>query len=587
MKSRRAILPLLLLVFLAGSHAGNRNSYPLPEDRGTAGILAALHKLPVYARILQTTAHPDDESAGTLTWLSRKFHAQTALFCLTRGEGGQNILGSEKYDELGLVRTGELLEACRYYGADLYFGTVLDFGFSKTAEETLSKWGHDPTLGEIVRFIRRWRPTVILSRFQGSPADGHGHHQAAGILTKEAFRAAADPNSYPDQLKNGLAPWKAKKLYVSSPIGPMPGNPEGAAAWTVQVPVGDYDPVLGRSYREIAMEGYGKHRSQGDGAAYSAPGRGYEYFKLEESSAGTKPKEDSFFDGIDTSLGAIADLPGIDKAALPFLQGDLSSAEYAAAKALQSFQSSAPEKSAAAVADGILALEDAVQNIERSSISAATRELLLDALRTKLKDFQDALNMVLGLYLAARTEDLTGVPGEKQTVTVYLYNRGQETISLREINIKAPGKVLPANQGASFKELSPGSAGTYRYPIDISIHARETKPFWHLENTGDAHYQTGSAEDEFAPFGKPEIGVEAVYFYEVRREGSETGRLKERDCGADPCRRRSAGRRSIARLGFRGISGCPGPFGCGGSRLPDISDKLESAPVQITGHCRE
>ncbi len=347
MKTRIWVISLLLLLALSASQAGNRNTYPLPEERGTAGILSALAKLPVYVRVLHTTAHPDDESAGTLTWLSRKFHAQTALFCLTRGEGGQNILGSEKYEELGLVRTGELLEACKYYGSDLYFGNVVDFGFSKTAEETLSKWGHDATLGEMVRFIRRWRPSIIISRFQGSPADGHGHHQAAGILTREAFRAAADPKSFPDQLSSGLGPWKTKKLYTSSPMGPMAANPEGGTAgWTVRVPVGDYDPVLGRSYREIGSEGYSKHRSQGDGESNALPGRSYEYFKLEESSVGVKAKEDSFFDSVDTSLMAILELAGDEIGNVQFLRADLSAAEQTAEKALQSFQVSSPEKSA-------------------------------------------------------------------------------------------------------------------------------------------------------------------------------------------------------------------------------------------------
>ena len=255
---RRIILAILSLLALTGAWAGNRNTYPLPEDRGTAGTLAALEKLPVYARLLQTIAHPDDESGGTLTWLSRKFHADTALFCLTRGEGGQNILGNEKYAALGLVRTGELLEACRYYGAELYFGNVLDFGFSKTAEETLSKWGHEKTLEELVRFIRLWRPTIIISRFQGSAADGHGHHQAAGILTREAFRAAGDPKKYPEQIREGLPAWEAKKLYVSarvfggasSAIGNTDRN--GRKEQIIRVPVGSYDPVLGRSYRELA-----------------------------------------------------------------------------------------------------------------------------------------------------------------------------------------------------------------------------------------------------------------------------------------------------------------------------------------------
>src|SRR5512136_432105 len=124
---------LLLLLAISGLQAGSHNAYLLPEDRGTAGTLAALEKLPVFVRVLEITAHPDDESAGTLTWLARKIHARTALFSLTRGEGGQNVLGNEKYEAMGLVRTGELLEACRFYGAELYFGKAVDFGFSKTA----------------------------------------------------------------------------------------------------------------------------------------------------------------------------------------------------------------------------------------------------------------------------------------------------------------------------------------------------------------------------------------------------------------------------------------------------------------------
>ena len=520
MKIRAWIIALLLLLALSASQAGNRNTYPLPEERGTAGILSALAKLPVYVRVLHTTAHPDDESAGALTWLSRKFHAQTALFCLTRGEGGQNILGSEKYEELGLVRTGELLEACKYYGSELYFGNVVDFGFSKTAEETLSKWGHDETLGEMVRFIRRWRPSIIISRFQGSPADGHGHHQAAGILTREAFRAAADPKSFPDQLSSGLGPWKTRKLYTSSPMGPMAANPEGSTAgWTVRVPVGDYDPVLGRSYREIGSEGYSKHRSQGDGESNALPGRSYEYFKLEESSVGVKSKEDSFFDSVDTSLMAILELAGDEIRNVQFLRADLSAAEQTTQQALQTFQVSSPEKSAAAVSQGILILGDTIRKVESSSVSALTKNVLLDALHSKLTDFQSALSAVLGIYFVARTEEATGVPGEKQQVTLSFYNRGAETVRLKNISIQAPGKITPANTNASVGELSPGSAASYRYSVDISPDARGTEPFWYLKNPADARYSTRPTPDEFVPFSKPEISAEAEYLYEFRREG--------------------------------------------------------------------
>ncbi len=507
----------VLLLAFSGSRAGNRNAYPLPEDRGAAGTLAALEKLPVYVRLLQTTAHPDDESAGTLTWLSRKFHAQTALFCLTRGEGGQNILGNEKYGALGLVRTGELLEACKYYGTDLYFGTVIDFGFSKTAQETLTKWGHEATLEEMVRFIRRWRPTVVISRFQGTPADGHGHHQAAGLLTREAFRAASDPKSFPQQLKDGLQLWQPKKLYTSifgGEAAPGGARPEGdRTGWTVRVPIGDYDPVLGRSYREIASEGYSRHRSQGDGAAFSMPGRAYEYFKLVDSSVGIKAKEDSFFDSIDTSLGSIFDLAGNEKSAVQFLQQDLASAAGTALSALRAFQASSPANSAAAVAKGIEILTESIRRVEGSSLSLPAKELLSDALKTKQMDFQKALNAVLGVYFIARSDDATGTAGEKEPLTLYFYNRGTEAVNLKDIKLQAPGSITPANTNNPFGEQPAGSAAIYRYSVNISPDARVTEPFWYTENDRDTRYRVRHTEDDLAPFGKPEIRAEATYLY--------------------------------------------------------------------------
>ena len=239
-QNRLATLALLLTLAVSILPAGSRNAIRIAEDRGTAGTLAVLNRLPVYVRVLQTIAHPDDESAGTLTWLARKYHAKTALFCLTRGEGGQNILGTEKYDALGLVRTGELLAACEYYGTDLYFGKVLDFGFSKTGEESLSKWGYEETLEEMVRFIRFWRPTIIISRFQGSPADGHGHHQAAGAITREAFQAAGNPLKYTEQIEQGFPQWQAQKLYVSARVRPGAGLDGGERTNPIiSVPVGD------------------------------------------------------------------------------------------------------------------------------------------------------------------------------------------------------------------------------------------------------------------------------------------------------------------------------------------------------------
>src|SRR5688572_8325175 len=340
------VLALILLLLSTSTWAGNRQAFPLPEERGTAGTLAALQRLPVFVRVLHTTAHPDDESSATLTWLARKVHARTALLSLTRGDGGQNVLGNEKYEAMGLIRTGELLEAGKIYGVETYFSTVFEFGFSKSAPETLSKWNHEATLEEVVRFIRFWRPTIVISKWQGNSKDGHGHHQTAGLITHEAFRAAGDSTRFPEHLKQGLLPWQAKKLYhdnvrgdldSSRGITPGLGGNQADPNWTVRVNVGAHDPVLGRSYREIGSEGYSKHRSQGNASSFAPPGRTYDYYKLMDSTLPAKDKEESFFDSIDTSLLAITEFAGPEGGPLSFLRPDLAAAQSAAQEAIDAF----------------------------------------------------------------------------------------------------------------------------------------------------------------------------------------------------------------------------------------------------------
>ena len=161
---------------------------------------------------MHTGAHPDDENSSLLAWLSRGQGARTAYLSATRGEGGQNLIGTELFEALGVIRTEELLAARDYDRAAQFFTPNYEFGFSKTADETLEKWGEDQLVGDFVRVIRQFRPEVIISRFSGTPADGHGHHQAAGIATMVAFHAAADPARYPEYGQ----PWQAKKLYMTT-----------------------------------------------------------------------------------------------------------------------------------------------------------------------------------------------------------------------------------------------------------------------------------------------------------------------------------------------------------------------------------
>ena len=235
----------------------------LPQDTGARGLDQALRKLKTTARLLQTTAHPDDEDGAMLAFQSRGKGAEVMLMSLTRGDGGQNKTGSNLFDELGVLRTLELLESARYYGVELRFSRAADFGYSKTPEETFQKWGdHGIVLADMVRVIREFRPDVVASAWSGTASDGHGHHQASGILTPEAVQAAADPKRFPEQIKEGLLPWQVKKLY----------NRTRGEDYTVRFETGVADPDLGTSYAQFGIEGYSQQKSQNASFFPARPG---------------------------------------------------------------------------------------------------------------------------------------------------------------------------------------------------------------------------------------------------------------------------------------------------------------------------
>src|SRR6266581_4389515 len=226
----------------------------IPVNKGSAALWQSLRKLHTRASMMMVTAHPDDEDGGMLTRESRGKGTRVALLTLNRGEGGANVMSPDYFDALGLVRTEELLAAGHYYGVDQYWTRVVDYGFSKTMAESIEHWTHDRVLYDVVRVVRMTRPLVITSVFVGAPTDGHGNHQVAGQMAQEAFKAAGDPNVFPDQIAAGLRPWTPLKDYARTPWF---GNDDGKLAVNVRVPEGDYDPVLGMSYVQIAREGLG------------------------------------------------------------------------------------------------------------------------------------------------------------------------------------------------------------------------------------------------------------------------------------------------------------------------------------------
>jgi len=261
---------------------------PLPEDRGAAGLYLKLKKLQTTARVMHIVAHPDDEDAATVTYLSRGLGVEMTILSLTRGESGANLVTGDFFDRLGVLRTVEFQKAARYYDAHLLFTRAVDYGYSKNVAETFRQWDRREVLKDMVRAIRFARPHVILSRWQGTPRDGHGNHEAAGILSQEAFAAAADATQFPEL---NLPAWQASKLYSN--------NRNALDDWTVRVEHGVVDPLLGRSYSQFGREGYRMHRSQGAGAASARPGPSYSYYKLLASKVGDAAKEQSFFERLD------------------------------------------------------------------------------------------------------------------------------------------------------------------------------------------------------------------------------------------------------------------------------------------------
>jgi LmbE family N-acetylglucosaminyl deacetylase len=290
----KAIRSLLLLLLLAPRLL-------LSQERGAAALHGLVNGLGNSARVLMIGAHPDDEDTNLIAWLARGRNVETAYLSLTRGDGGQNLIGNELGVALGVIRTEELLAARRIDGGRQFFTRAYDFGFSKSAEETFRHWPRDELLRDVVTVVRAFRPHVIVSVFSGTPRDGHGHHQVAGMLARDAFDMAGDTVAMSAAATRGASGWTPLKFYRA-----QRGNAQGA---TVGVNAGEYDPVLGRSYAEIAGLSRSQHRSQGFGALQRR-GPVMNYVRLEASRVGeVGGAERSMFDGIDTSWKRFASVP--------------------------------------------------------------------------------------------------------------------------------------------------------------------------------------------------------------------------------------------------------------------------------------
>jgi LmbE family N-acetylglucosaminyl deacetylase len=378
---------------MIGSVAALIASEPLPQDRGASGAWQKLLKLRTIASVMHTTAHPDDEHGGVLAMLSRGEGARVSLLTLNRGEAGDNAIGSELFDALGLIRTEELLRADQFYGVDQqYFTTVIDYGFSKRLEEALVKWGRENVLRDVVRVIRMERPLVLIARFQGNERDGHGNHQTAGLITQDAYRVAGDPSVFSEQIKEGLRPWQPLKLYM--------GGVRENEDWTIRVDPAVYSPWLGDSYANFARTGLSYQRSQNSGRNDPQPGPAYGYYKRLASQVAAPAKESSFFDGIDTNMTALF---AVLKHSAPANAATLLGAiQREVDAAMRAFKLDDPSAVVPALARGLAATRDAVKALS-SDVDAVYM------LRLKEQQFADAINTALGIDFTAVAQP-AGVP---------------------------------------------------------------------------------------------------------------------------------------------------------------------------------
>lgn len=286
----------LLITSISISLITNFSFAQSASSNNAASLKMKMQKLNTLGSVLYFAAHPDDENTRLISWLANEKLYRTGYLSLTRGDGGQNLIGTEQAEELGLVRTQELLAARGDDGGEQFFSTANDFGFSKTFAETFKIWNKEKILADAVWVIRNFQPDVIITRFPGDPRAGHGHHQASSLIAQEAFKAAADPAKFPEQLKY-VKPWQAKRiLWNTYNFGSANTIKEGQFS----VDISQFNPLLGRTYGEIAAISRTNHKSQGFG---STPQRGemYEYF---ETLAGSSPNH-SLFDGIDTNWSRV------------------------------------------------------------------------------------------------------------------------------------------------------------------------------------------------------------------------------------------------------------------------------------------
>ncbi|MEO8405609.1 MAG: PIG-L family deacetylase [Chitinophagaceae bacterium] len=426
-----------------------------PQNITSADMYQGLQKLNVLGTVLYVAAHPDDENTRLIAYLSKDKLYRTGYLSMTRGDGGQNLIGDEQGIELGLIRTQELLSARRIDGGEQFFTRAFDFGFSKGPEETFTKWDKEKILSDVVWVIRKFQPDVIITRFPTTGEGGHGHHTASAILANEAFKAAADPTRFPEQLKY-VKPWQAKRILWNTFNF---GGTNTTRPDQMIINVGGYNPLLGKSYGEIAAESRSQHKSQGFGATASR-GEALEYFA---TTGGSVAKTD-LMDDIDISWYKIKGGAAIGKMIDALIA---------------SFNLSHPEKSVS----GLVKLYKSIGALEDGYWKTK-----------KLEEVKKLIAQCSGLFIDATTNTQFAVQTDSVRINITLNNRLGADAVLQKISID--------NIDSSFSQtLAPDINFNFSRNIYVSPSKSLTQPYWLENKMAEGYYNVTNA----LKIGQPDI----------------------------------------------------------------------------------
>jgi LmbE family N-acetylglucosaminyl deacetylase len=494
-------------------------AHALAADGGAAGLWQSLLKLHTRASLIMFTAHPDDEDAGMLAYESRGQGARVVLLTLNRGETGANEMSPDYFDALGLVRTEELLAADRYYGVQQYFTRVCDYGFSKTLQEAINEWTIRRVLYDAVRVVRVTRPLVVTSVFVGGITDGHGNHQMAGMIAQLAYKDAGDPNVFPGQIAGGLRPWTPLKDYAHVPFARA--TPKGLYDYAdhhfypvrfrnyvtnqwhpgmlnanVEIPEGEYAPLIGLSYDQIARIGYGMHKSQNGGTGIPDAGPVTSEYHRFASRVPVEDQEKTFFDGIDTSLMGIAGLAKGQNAG--FLRAGLNHINSMVEEAMSRFSAQNPARIAPLLAEGLKATNSLIRQVASSNLSDGAKYDVTHELKVKQAQFNTAVAEALGLtmqatvapehpptgpfarFLGTPPSFQVAIPGQRFWVSVHVANQSPQPVGLTKIRLAGPRREnwTVAPQGGPPGTLASNHATSARFQVDVPDDASYTQPYF-------------------------------------------------------------------------------------------------------------